>query len=197
MMMRCFIALEVPEDLQDALGRVQAKLRAAGADVKWTAPRSIHLTVKFLGDMPGDDVPAVCDAMNAVAAQALPFELGISGLGTFPQDAPPRVLWAGIHGDIEPLNALVAGLEKEIADAVGIAPEVRPYHPHVTVGRVRSSRGGDRLDRLMKDEMSKEDLGTFSADELVLFMSELTREGPMHTPMARARFGGEALTTDT
>ena len=184
MLMRCFIALEVPEDLQEALGRLQGKLRAAGADVKWTAPRTIHLTVKFLGDIRGEDTPKVCEAVTAV-----PMELGIAGVGSFPAEGTPRVVWAGIAGEIEPLKSLVTSLETGIADAVGVAPETRPYHAHLTLGRVRSVRGVDRLVRLMK-EMPPPDLGTFTADELVLFMSELTREGPTHTPMARAKFGG-------
>ena len=185
MAMRCFIAFEVPEDFQESLGGIQAKLRAAGADVKWALARSIHLTVKFLGDVRDEDVPKTCDVMSAVAAAARPMELSIRGLGTFPPGGTPRVVWAGLTGDVEPLVTLVASLERGIADAVGIAPEARPFHPHLTVGRVRSARGADRLLKALASA-GPADVGTFTADELVLFMSELTREGPVHTPMARA-----------
>ncbi len=84
MSMRCFIALEVPEDLQEALGRVQKKLWRAAADVKWAKPETIHLTVKFLGDVRDEDVPEVCGVMEACAPSAPPMDLGIAGLGTFP-----------------------------------------------------------------------------------------------------------------
>ena len=115
MAMRCFIAIEVPEDLQEALGRVQKKLQRAAADVKWAAPRTIHLTTKFLGDISPDAVPAVCDAMSAAALAARPMELSISGLGTFPANGTPRVVWAGLAGETEPLTKLVASLEEGLA----------------------------------------------------------------------------------
>jgi 2'-5' RNA ligase len=188
MSMRCFIAIEVPEDLQEALGRIQAKLRGCGADVKWAAPETIHLTVKFLGDVRSEDVPRACGAMTAAALSARPMELSIRGLGTFPPGGAPRVVWAGLEGDVEPLMKLVAGIEQGIADAVGIAPESRPFHPHLTLGRVRSTRGADRL-RAAIEAAGPADVGAFTADELVLYMSELTREGPVHTVMARAKFG--------
>jgi 2'-5' RNA ligase len=188
MTMRCFIAFEVPEDLQEALGRVQAKLFGAGADVKWSKPETIHLTVKFLGDVTDRDIPAACDAMKAAAAEAEPMDLSIEGLGAFPAEGAPRVLWAGLSGDIEPLKRLVADLEKAVADDVGIRPEVRPFHPHLTLGRVRSERNAERLMEAVRAAGPAE-IGSFSADELVLFMSELTRKGPIYTPMARARLG--------
>lgn len=188
MAIRCFIAFEVPEDLQDALGRVQRKLQRAAADVKWSAPRTIHLTTKFLGNVAPDAVPAVCDAMTAAAQAARPVDLNIEGLGTFPPQGAPRVVWAGLTGETEPLTKLVASLEEALADAAGVAPESRPFHAHLTLGRVRSTRGADKLVRAIA-EAGPVDLGGFSADELVLFMSELTREGPVHTPMARARLG--------
>ncbi len=188
MAIRCFIAIEVPEDLQEALGRVQKKLWRAAADVKWAAPETIHLTVKFLGDIGTDAVPQVCDVMSAVAQAARPMDLSLLGLGTFPADGTPRVVWAGLTGETEPLAKLVASLEEGLADAAGFAPEPRPFHPHLTLGRVRSARGADALVRAIA-EAGVVDLGGFSADELVLFMSELTREGPLHTPMARARLG--------
>ena len=188
MSIRCFVAIEIPEDLQESLGRVQKKLWRAAADVKWSAPGTMHLTTKFLGDVDTDDVPAICDVMTAAARSAQPMELSIEGLGAFPAGGPPRVVWAGVTGDVEPLAKLVAGLEEGIADAVGIAPEARAYHAHVTLGRVRSSRGADTLARAIA-EAEPVDVGGFSADELVLFMSELTREGPVHTVMARSRIG--------
>jgi len=186
--MRCFIAIEAPSDIREALGRVQGKLRPAGADVKWADPDGIHLTVKFLGDVEDTDVPKVCDVMSACALAARPLDLEVAGLGTFPPRGAPRVVWAGVRGDVEPLAKLVMGLEQAVADAVGIAPERRPYHAHLTLGRVRSTRGAARLVEAIASAGAVE-LGSFAADELVLFMSELTREGAVYTPMARAKLG--------
>ena len=125
--------------------------------------------------------------MNAAALMAAPMELGIAGLGTFPPKGPPRVVWAGVTGEVEPLGKLVDALENGLAETVRVAPETRAYHPHLTLGRVRSSRGAERLARAI-EEAGPVNVGGFTADELVLFMSELTREGPVHTPMAHAPF---------
>jgi 2'-5' RNA ligase len=189
MSMRCFIAIEAPEDIQDSLGRIQDKLRGgAGSDVKWTEPRNIHLTVKFLGDVNEPDLPKVCDAMSACALAAAPIELDVSGLGTFPESGPPRVVWAGVTGDVERLAKLVESVEQAIADAVGIAPERRPYHAHLTLGRCRSTRATERLTQAI-DANRAASPGAFTADRLVLFMSELQRGGAVHTPMATAPLG--------
>ena len=190
MSMRCFIAIEVPEDIQDAMGRVQEKLRAANADVKWTEPRNIHLTTKFLGDVDDVEIPKVCGVMTACALEARAMELEIAGLGTFPPAGAPRVVWVGVGRETEPLAHLVDALEQGIDRAVGIPPEHRPYHAHLTLGRVRSTRNAARLVEKM-GQCGPVALGAFTADSLTLFMSELTRGGSVYTRLATAKMGSE------
>jgi 2'-5' RNA ligase len=189
MAIRSFIAVEAPSDIQEALGRVQSQLRRTGARVGWTQPSNIHLTTHFLGDVRENDIPAISEVMARAAANAPPMELKVSGVGAFPRIGPPRTLWAGLEGDLDALSALQKAIEQALEEDLGIPPERREFHAHLTLGRVRSSRGARELTDAMA-ALDAADLGRFTADEIVLFMSELRRGGSVYTPMARAKFEG-------
>jgi 2'-5' RNA ligase len=186
---RSFIAIEIPEDIQDAMGRIQERLRSADVNVRWTQPHSIHLTVKFLGDVPDADIPKVCEVMKSVSSLRRPFELTACGLGSFPAKGAPRIIWVGFSGELDALAKLVDDMERGIADGLGIPPENRAFHPHLTLGRVKSSRDAERLRKLM-DQCDPAELGTFTAEGVTLFMSKLSRDGSIYTPMAETRFEG-------
>jgi len=190
MAIRSFIAIEVPPDVQEALGRIEERLRSAEAQVGWVEPCNIHLTTKFLGDVGEPDIPEVCEVMKSAALHTRPFELEVAGLGAFPAGGTPRVVWCGVRGELEPLAKLVEEIEQGVADEVGIRPEYRPYHPHLTLGRVKSARNADRLKAVML-ECAPAEAGSFTADSLTLFMSELRRDGSVYTPMAQMRFEGQ------
>jgi len=194
MAIRSFIAIKVPSDIQEALGRIEDRLRPAGAPVGWVNPDNIHLTTKFLGYVEEQDLPKVCEVMKSAAGRTRPFDLEVAGLGTFPPVGTPRVVWAGVHGDLEPLDRLVQELEQGVADAVGIRPEHRPYHAHLTLGRVKSGKNAEQLKAAML-ECGAAMAGSFTADGITLFMSELRHEGSIYTPMAEMRFEGEARKT--
>jgi 2'-5' RNA ligase len=194
MAIRSFIAIELPGDIQEALGRIQERLRSAEAPVGWVDPCNIHLTTKFLGYVAEPDIPKVCEVMKSAAAHTKSFELEVAGLGTFPPTGSPRVVWAGVRGELEPLAELVEEIEQGVADAVGIRPEHRPFHPHLTLGRVKSTGNADRLKTAML-ECGPAEAGSFTADGLTLFMSELRRDGSVYTPMAEMRFEGETRKT--
>ena len=188
MPIRSFIAIEIPGDIQEGIGTIDDRLRAADADVKWVNPSSIHLTTKFLGDVPEPHIQTICEVMKSAARHTARFGLDVGGLGTFPPKGFPRVLWVGVHGQLEPLTRLVEEVEQRLRDDLGIACENRTYHPHLTIGRVRSSRNTDRLRALMQ-ECEPVRLGTFTAGGLTFFMSKISRDGSIYTPMAEAKFG--------
>ncbi len=189
MAIRTFIAIEIPEEIKEALGRLQQRLRAAEVKVRWVNPQNIHLTTKFLGDVNDSDVPKVCEVVKQAATQTPAFELEVAGLGAFPPKGAPHILWVGLQGGIETLARFVEEVDGALADELGIRPERRKYHPHLTLGRVKSTRNTDRLKALMT-ECEPVELGTFSAESVTLFMSELTSEGAIHTPMAEMKFEG-------
>lgn len=178
--MRCFIALEVPAEVRAAIARAQQALRAAAprADVRWADPATIHLTLKFLGEVPAEQVTDVSAAAAATVATAPPFHLAVGGLGAFPSPSRPRVVWAGITAGGPPLAALAARVEAAM-EPLGFAREARPFHGHLTVGRVRSLAGVRPLAQAVEAAGALA-LGAWTAREIVLFESRLLPTGALH-----------------
>lgn len=136
MNLRLFIAVELPEEWLAALARVQEALRAAGLDaLRWTRPEGIHLTLKFLGEVPEERLAGVVQAMTRAAARARPFTLRLGQLGAFGGPQRPRVLWAGVEGELEALTRLWRALEAEVRP-LGFPPERDTLAPHLTLARV-------------------------------------------------------------
>jgi len=180
--MRCFIAVDVPPAVREAARRAQESLRAAGADVKWTSPESLHVTLKFLGWL---EPPAVEQVKRRLAADVPSRErlaVRFRGIGTFPERGQPRVIWAGCEGDVEGLSAL-ARLAEEAGTEAGVAPETRPFAPHLTLGRVKSPRNGKALQALLP-RFRDTDFGECPVQAVVLYKSTLRPQGALYEPQA-------------
>jgi 2'-5' RNA ligase len=134
--MRLFAAVFLPESTVAALAKAQAALAARLDGVKWTPPASLHLTLKFLGDVPEDRLSPAEDAL-ARAAAAPGFSLELAGVGAFPSLRFPRIVWAGARRGTEEFGRLAARADEEFA-AAGFPREERPFHAHVTLGRRKS-----------------------------------------------------------
>jgi 2'-5' RNA ligase len=183
--MRCFVATELPDAVRTRLADLQKGLAALDRDVRWTRPDQIHLTIKFLGEVPDADVPGVCGVAAKVARACAPFAIEVRGAGCFPPRGPARIVWAGL-GDLP--DALI-NCHREIESAyaeIGFKPEDRPFHPHLTVGRVRDPRGSYSV-RTAVDNQQHFTGGTLQVEELVVFQSILDRSGPTHLVLSRAR----------
>ena len=134
---RAFIAVELPPAVREAVEGVVRELRSGiGDGVRWVRPEGVHLTLKFLGDIDADSVPAISDGLDRCAASAAPFDLFLEGVGVFPNARRPRVVWIGLGGALEPLLALQHSIDREL-EGLGFARERRPFTPHLTLGRVR------------------------------------------------------------
>lgn len=134
---RLFVACEVPEDVRETLGGVIEGLKEkSGSAVRWIRPDGIHVTLKFLGEVPTKKLPAVKLAIQEAVVGHSPFELEFSNIGTFGGREGLRLMWAGIAGDVLRLEALVRAVNAALA-VVGFEPERRPFRPHLTLGRVR------------------------------------------------------------
>jgi len=139
-MLRTFIAIELDEELNDNLCRLQAHLseQLAPSSVRWVRPEGIHLTLKFLGDTPEEKVEAVREALAQAATTVAPFSITVGGLGCFPDARRPRVVWVGLDEPTGALSALQDAVEAHVAP-LGFPTEKRSFHPHLTLGRVQRS----------------------------------------------------------
>ncbi len=186
---RTFVAVEIGAENRQAAGRLIQSLRGAGADVKWVAPENLHLTLKFLGDVPNERLAEVCRAVEQAAGAQAPFVLELRGAGAFPNAARPRVIWLGTGEGTEPSISLAEAVEQAL-EGLGFRREARRFHPHLTLGRMRRSGPGvSALARLLK-EHAEFDAGRAEINQTVVFSSQLTRSGPVYEPLAHARLGG-------
>ena len=189
---RLFVALEPPEPVRRRLGTIAAELRRgaprAAEEVRWVEPERIHLTLQFLGWVPEERIPGIVDALRLAAGAARPLALEVKGAGGFPNARRPRVLWAGLGGDLAALAALVADLGRRLGP-LGFPPEDRPFSPHLTLGRARDGRGAAGLGGALARAAQVEG-APWRASELVLFESHLSPRGPRYEPLARVALGG-------
>jgi len=185
---RSFIAIELPADVRARITQHIDRLRREFPDVRasWTRADNLHLTLKFLGNIPVSRVSALSEETEAAARTNKPFELVIAGCGTFPPYGQPKVLWIGINDVSSNLQQLYLALEDRCAEA-GFDREVRPYHPHLTIARLRARGGSRELAQAHRQLVFANQ--TFTASELVVFKSELRSEGSKHTVTSRHRLG--------
>lgn len=135
LMLRLFVAVDLPPQVREALGRLQSELKRLDlARLRWVRPEGVHLTLKFLGETPARRLVGV-EAALAGAVRGPPFRLALGPPGTFGDRRGPRVLWLDIAGEVERLRALQAAVETALADA-GFPPEERDFAPHLTLARV-------------------------------------------------------------
>ena len=181
--LRCFIAVELPEEIKAGLSRLQAKLKSGNEfPVKWVDPYSIHLTLKFLGDVNADMTGEITEAMKEGAQGVSPLQLEIKGLGVFPNLRRVQVIWVGISGEVEKLLQLQKGIESSLA-RLGFAPEARAFTPHLTLGRVRERASPDEQQKLGELIASTkfETALAFPVNAINLMRSQLTREGAIYS----------------
>ena len=188
--MRCFVAVDVPPDVRGRVTALTQRIRQAAprADVRWSGTESLHVTLKFLGEVPDARVPTVEQALAAVAAAHAPLALIAAGAGGFPNASRPRVVYVGILGQVEALARLATAVDGAL-EALGFPGERRAFRGHLTVGRVRSPRGGDGLAAALRAAAGVA-VGTWTADELVLYRSRLHPTGAVHDAVARLTLAG-------
>lgn len=186
-MIRTFLAIELPKSIRNRLKEVQRELKESQADVRWVDPENIHLTLKFFGNIEEKEVESIVKSIERPVQRTPLFSLKIQGIGGFPDLKNPRVLWIGLEEKGNVLSSLQKKLEKAL-EKVGLKPEDRPFHPHLTLGRVKSNRAKALL--MEKIEKYKgEFFGEFLAEGVTLFKSDLTPKGPIYTPLAAVRLG--------
>src|SRR5262245_44857347 len=188
---RTFIAVEISPRVGSRAGDLIDKLRVAAAEVNWVHTQQMHLTLKFLGDVPDAATPDICRVVQQVAAQFEPFEITFRGLGAFPKPSAPRTLWIGIEDGADELRALQAALDEALKADLGYAKEQRGFQPHLTIGRVKRELPGGAGDLAqLLEKYAQFDADLTVIDEVVTFASFLGHKGPRHEAMSRAELGG-------
>jgi len=188
---RSFIAIELPEEASEGLARLKKELeRDEHKFVKWVDPRGIHLTLKFLGNIPSKRVAEITEAIAEAAQGISPFHLEISGLGAFPSLRQARVFWVGIGGEMDKLSRLQQNIDSALA-ALGFAKEERSFVPHLTLARIRQEASA--LERRRFGELvgstSFEDKYHVKVEAINLVRSQLTPAGAIYTCLSAVGLG--------
>ena len=186
--MRAFLAVEIPQEVREALGDVIRHLRGEALGVKWVRPEQIHLTLEFYADLPPESLSPLEEAVSPAALAFAPAPLRVRGLGAFRSGGKIRVLWAGIEDPGNHLAAFAGGL-REALWARGIRGDDKPFRPHLTLGRLREPSRNPALERALS-ALGDFQAGPFVPPRLTLFESTLAPEGPIHLPLRRWPLGG-------
>jgi len=189
---RTFIAIELSQDLKDSLTRLQGRLKRQVPErsVRWVRPDGIHLTLKFLGDVPTLRIASISQAVETACRGCSRFTIELAGLGCFPNPRRPRVMWVGVR---EPTGTLVR-LQKAVEGTLvelGFEPEDRSFRPHLTLGRAQRRLGRSDAQRL-GELIAQSDvglLGRMSVASVNVIRSDLQPDGAVYTVLARAALG--------
>ena len=224
---RCFIAIECPEEIKEEILKIQQELKMAlGAmhdtlpptnqlrgtsdsdrrkridgperlGIRWVRPEGFHLTLKFLGNVSQERLSGIVEVISRVTPSIPPFAVSVSGMGVFPNTRDPRVIWMGVRSVENDLGRLQEGIEKGL-EPLEFSREGRSFHPHFTLGRLKSFWGTHRLidSRPAREVLTKwilqneqRESGRFEVKEVLLIKSDLKPGGAVYTPLAAVGLG--------
>ncbi len=183
---RSFIAIEIPDDAKHKLGEIEILLKSDGqSGVKWVNPDSIHLTLKFLGNIAANRTEEISAAVKESVRGVSPFQLKIEGLGTFPNLKRAQVVWVGLKGEVEKVENLQQQLERNL-EMIGFPAERRAFTPHLTLARVNDRASADerqRIGRRIKE--TSFEAGVLKVDSINLMKSQLSRQGAVYSRLSK------------
>ena len=195
-MMRLFVAVLLSEEARTDALRVQERLREAMGEngIRWVSPEQFHFTLKFLGDTDAAELPAIAQSAQNAAEAMAPFTLSLAGVGVFPQQRSPQVLWIGAKKGIPHLTRLAECLNREL-EMRGYAVETKPYHPHLTLARMKTREGEEAVARTLpmfaEGTAGVTGQSAFTVRDFVLMESELNPGGPRYTTLKTFAFGAK------
>jgi len=177
---RAFIAFDIDSNaVLRRLSEAQKTLNNTGADLKLVEPPNIHVTMRFLGDIPTTSVAAIYEEMKKVALK--PFDIELKGLGAFPNLRYAKVVWVGIQKGASELKSIFDQMEPRL-QKLGFRPDPKGFSPHLTIARVKSGQNKSELARQV-EEMANYDCGIIKAEYLRLKKSVLTPKGPIYSTL--------------
>lgn len=176
--LRTFIAIELPEEIQKKLGEFSDSVKNPNDRITWVFPKNIHLTLKFIGDVPASDIDSIKNIIIDVAGGYGSFEASIKGTGVFPSERNPRVVWIGVDSGKDKIKDIYTELEERLV-SIGIPKEERGYTPHITLARVKYIKDIKGFAGIISKY--KENLfGSLSVDGISLIKSTLTPKGAVY-----------------
>jgi 2'-5' RNA ligase len=188
-LIRSFLAIELPRTIQEKIEEIQEDLKSTHADVRWVSPEKIHLTLKFFGNIEESKIEPIVKSIEGSIQATPPFSLKAKGMGAFPYLKNPRVIWMGLTDGKEKVISLQQRLEG-LLEKIGFQAEDRPFQPHLTLGRVKTSRGREELGRGI-EKYREEEFGDFHVGTVLFFKSDLRPSGPVYTILRELRLGSE------
>jgi 2'-5' RNA ligase len=185
MSVRCFVAVDIEDsELLEAFEKAQAVFKSTGADLKSVETGNMHITLRFLGDVPDGEAEGVGDVIRRLEFE--PFSLDVNGVGVFPSLSRPSVVWTGLEGERLPeMLRIYTELEKGLK-RLGFEPERRGFEPHLTLCRVRSGRNREQLAEVVRG-LADEHFGELEVRHLRLKKSVLTSRGPIYSTLAESK----------
>jgi RNA 2',3'-cyclic 3'-phosphodiesterase len=190
--MRLFVALEIPETVRENLAAIRMNFSSVGLQLRWVPPENLHVTLKFIGGVPGEKLQPIIEALRSVRADK-PVQVKFSGLG----GSPAGVYWAAIESSVA-LKTLAAQIDQSLRP-LGIVGENRPFHPHVTLARFKDRKILKKIDELIHKNGTddhgqnlKYDFGSLIATEFHLMESKTLPTGPVYSKVQSFPFAGAA-----
>lgn len=184
---RCFVAIELPADVKRELASLSENLRdSCRAPVKWVEGEAMHLTLKFLGNVPASQIEEIRSAVASACTDTGPLRLHAAALGAFPSARNPRVVWVGLQGDAEALGRLAERIDDSTA-SLGFARESRPFTPHLTLGRVRQEATTTQRASIAMalENATPANPEPFDVSQVSIMRSQLSPRGARYTCLGR------------
>lgn len=182
---RAFLAIPVTDELRRGMARLQKELAARLPSIRWVNPATIHLTLRFFGDVPEESLEKIGEVVLSVGRLCAPFQTEATGVGAFPSTVRPRVIWLGVRGGPS-LAALHAAMEEGLRQ-IGFPGEDRSFSPHLTLGRCRQRIAAAQP---VLERFRDFTCGPLPVDRLILYESRLEPGGAVHLPRKIVSLGG-------
>ena len=176
---RAFISIEIPQEIKEKISLIQEQLKTIETPISWVRLDSIHLTLKFLGNILEEQIPNIKRCIDTAVSGISPFNVNIKGGGVFPNLNHPRVIWLGLEDKTDSLFKIQKGIDNCL-EKIGFEPEERGFTPHLTLGRVKSLKGKNQLIRTIHIYKDIE-VGEIYADKIKLMRSQLNPSGAIYT----------------
>lgn len=175
---RTFIAIPFPGYIKKELEKIQNECKKTGIRASWPKPSNIHLTLKFIGDIPIKNISKFEKVLSNAVKSIRPFTLFASGIGAFPSLKRPKVLWAGVKGDIDVLAELELNLSEALKKEIGLAKDKKKFTPHLTIGRIKHFPNANLYNFLKQHQKYRSD--TFEVSKIYFYKSTLLSSGAKH-----------------
>jgi 2'-5' RNA ligase len=179
--MRTFIAIDITAAIRESIRALLVELKQTEKRIRWSRPESLHITLKFLGEVPPKKIADLKACLTAIRTPA-PFSISVQGSGFFPGERSPRVVWVGVDGGKELVT--LASLIEQALEPMGIPREKRPYSAHLTLGRIDGAANINAVRELLRQKEPLS-LGSFEANEYFLYESTPACGGSVYTKLAR------------